>query len=397
MSMKEFERQQNSEETEFSSLFIQKWHHAGDFSEDELAFAQELNALFSPEAEELPPYYVPTLLDSEDQRFDPVERGFEYKTSAHVFQRLKLRRRLFYTDTSPLRVLSSAMGNSPTRRPLLVLVATFLLVMLVTVAFTGPSFASGVALLLRGTHGSGVYQVPRYPPLGMVQPPSTDEQNVSDGDKGFSLLATQQQMHFPMYFPQNIPSAYSLEHINLYVGLNQQWADGPMLEFEYSLPPSAVAYKGTGKIWVREFKPKADVLQLVKDGASVPIQMDNNGRALAIYVDGQWDMHGKNSPVWTSGQRSELVYQLNGVIFWIVGDQRDGIGEQQLMQIAQGLTPHTIDRRYSMMGDTIFVQQLNKNVPGPFSNDVIVVFPEGDDNGPYYINVGSYGPPKSVQ
>ena len=387
MSMNEFERQENTPGEEYSSPG-QKYTCPDDFSEDDLTFAQELNALFSPEAEELPPYYVQTLLDADDQRFEPVERGFEHKTSARVFRRLKLRRRLFYTHTSPFGVFSMDVGNVPTRRSLLMVATTFLLVLFCTVAFTGPSFASGIALLLHGTQGSGAYQVHSYP-VGQVHTPLYDAQ--SDEPEQLSLQATQQQIHFPLYWPQTKPDAYSLQQVNLYVGLDQQWADGPMLEFEYSLPPSSVAPKGTGQIWVREFKPKADVLQLVKDGSSVPIQLDNNGRAMAIYVDGQWRMRGKNAPVWVFGQRSELIYQIDGVVFWIVGDQRDGIGEPQLMQIAQGLTPHFLTRQFLMMGNPIYVEQLNKDIRSPFATDVIV-YTNGID-GPYYMNVSSYQPP----
>src|SRR5258708_22953603 len=65
-----------------------------DFGEEDLAFVEELNALFSPEEEELPPYFAQTLLESEDPRFYPVEPGFEKKTSVRVFRDLKLRRPL---------------------------------------------------------------------------------------------------------------------------------------------------------------------------------------------------------------------------------------------------------------------------------------------------------------
>ena len=37
-------------------------------------FAQELSALFAPDKEEIPPYFVHTLLESEDPRFQHEER-----------------------------------------------------------------------------------------------------------------------------------------------------------------------------------------------------------------------------------------------------------------------------------------------------------------------------------
>jgi hypothetical protein len=395
--MSEFERQENTGGKDFFPLSLQMPETPDDFTEEDRAFAAKLNALFSPEEENLPPYYVQTLLDADDQRFDPIARGFEQKTSARVFQRLKLRRRLFYTHSSPLRGLSLGVENASMRRPMLTMIAAFILLLLLTVAFTGASFASGIAILLHGAHGSGVYMTDKYP-VGLVQSSQYNWQLVNPPVKQVSLLNAQQQMHFPFSWPEYRPSNYSLEHINFYVGLDQQWADGPMLEFEFGLPPSDAAPKGMGEVWVREFKPRADVLQLVKDGASVPIEMDNNGRALAIYIDGQWSPRGKGVPQWIYGGRSELIYQSNGVIFWIVGDQRDGVGEKELMQIARGLAPVPFDQQFRAMGNTVAVTQMSEDVPGPFSTDVIVVYPiDGSSgDGPYYISVSSYQPPKNA-
>lgn len=397
MSMSEFERQENSGGKESFSLATHKPDAPDDFTEEDLAFAAELNALFSPEEENLPPYYVQTLLDADDQRFEPVSREFEHKTSAHVFRRLKLRRRLFYNHISPLNALSMGMADASMRRSVLAMVGTFIMVLLLTVAFTGSSFASGVAILLHGAHGSGVYLTDKYP-VGLVQPSQSGQQTTTPSSTQTSLLASQEQMLFPIYSPGYMVPSYSLRFINLYVGLDQQWADGPMLEFEYSLPPTNIAPKGTGEIWVREFKPRAGVLQLVKEGASVPIEMDNNGQALAIYVNGEWGLPGRDAPQWIYGSRSELIYQVNGIVFWIVGDQRDGVGEQQLMQVAQGLAPIPFNQQFRMLGNEIAVTQTSEDVPGPFSNDVIVVYPSdsSDGGGPYYISVSSYQPPKNA-
>jgi hypothetical protein len=390
MSMSEFERQENTEGRGFSPFSIQHPGAPDDFSEEDLAFAAELNALFSPEEENLPPYYVQTLLDADDQRFEPVSREFEHKTSANVFRRLKLRRRLFYTHTSTLRTLSMGIGDSSVRRSALAIVSSFALILLLTVAFTGASFVSGIAILLHNTHGSGVYQTNTYP-VGKVEPSLVNSQNMVSSTKQISFPQAQGQMLFQMYGPGHMVPGYSLAHINLYAGLDQQWADGPMLEFEFSLPPSAVG-NGTGEIWVREFKPRANVLQLVEKGASIPIAMDNSGTAMAIYVDGEWNLRGRNDPQWVSGGRSELIYQANGVVFWIVGDQRNGIGQQELMQVAQGLVPMPANQEFRILGETVPVTQMHEDVPGPFSADVIVVYPANGANGPYYIRVSSYQP-----
>ncbi len=396
MSMSEFERQENTEGDESFPIATRRLIAPDDFTEEDLAFAEELNALFSPEEENLPPYYVQTLLDADDQRFEPVPREFEHRTSARVFRRLKLRRRLFYPHVSPLRALSMGMRDPAMRRSLLATISAFALVMLLTVAFTGSSFATGVAILLRGTQGGGVFQTNNYP-VGKVQTALYNPQNDSS-PRSISLTDAQDQMLFPMYSPSYMLPPYTLSHINLYVGLDQQWADGPMLEFEFSLPPSNVAPKGMGEIWVREFKPRANVLQLVKQGASIPIEMDDSGRALAIYVDGEWDVGGRGMPEWVYGGRSELIYQVDGVIFWIVGDQRDGVGKQQLMDVARGLVPVPLNQQFRLLGNAVTVTQMSEDVPGPFSTDVIVVYPSdsSDGTGPYYISVSAYQPPKNA-
>jgi hypothetical protein len=394
--MSEFEKQENTEDDESFPVAIHRLATPGDFTAEDLAFAEELNALFSPEREDLPPYYVQTLLDVDDQRFEPVPREFEHRTSARVFRRLKLRRRIFYTRVSPLRALSMGIGDVSMRRSLFATVGTFVLIMLLTIAFTGSSFAAGVALLLRGTHGSGVYQTNKYP-VGLVQSVQYNAQNDSS-PKSISLLTAQDQLLFPMYAPGYMLPAYSLAHINLYVGLDQQWANGPMLEFEFRPPPSDVAPKGMGEIWVREFKPRADVLQLVKEGASIPVEMDDSGRALAIYVDGEWDLRNQGGPQWVSGERSELIYQADGVIFWIVGDQRDNVGQPQLMDVARGLAPVPLNQQFRVLGNAVTVTQMSEDIPGPFSTDVIVVYPvdSSDGGGPYYISVSAYQPPKNA-
>jgi hypothetical protein len=395
MSTNEFEQQENKEDLgdpdrSIQRRGLQRRKLPGDFSPEEMAFAADLKAIFSAEKEELPPYYVQTLLEAENERYTLIEPGFEYKTNARVFRRLKLARRLFYPQKSVFRILRTNIVETTSRRAMLLMATAFTIIMLLTVAFTGPSFAEGVSILLRGTHGSGVLTVNTYPTTVRTSANSRLTSSFP-ATRQISLFSTQQQLHFGSYWPQFIPTGFDLKHINLYVGLDQQWSDGPMLEFEYSVTDPSAA-KGTGEIWVREFKPRADVLQLVKQGASTPIQVDESDRALAIYVDGEWMPRAKGAPVWVYGQRSELIYQIDGVVFWIVGNQHDGIGETQLMQIAQGLAPTSFDSYNRVTGLTLLVTQMSKDVPGPFTNDVILVSPEDGGDGPYYISVSSYEP-----
>ena len=95
MSTSEFESMPS--ESEFDRFGLSK--HGGefpdDFSEEDFEFARELNALFSLDREEMPPLFVQTLLASEDPRLQPIETGFEKKTSARVFRRLRLKRQIF--------------------------------------------------------------------------------------------------------------------------------------------------------------------------------------------------------------------------------------------------------------------------------------------------------------
>src|SRR5215469_7237271 len=160
MSTSEFEGQLNSDGDAISPLHKQEHPIPADFGEEDLAFAEELNALFSPRDEELPPYFVQTLLEFEDPRYYPVESGFEKKTSVRVFRNLKLRRRLYHDPRSLLGAVTTGMRGISARRSLLALTATLMFIMVITVAFTAPSFAQGVAILLQGARG-GIYQVPK--------------------------------------------------------------------------------------------------------------------------------------------------------------------------------------------------------------------------------------------
>src|SRR5258708_36650693 len=89
MSMSEFEGQLNNDGDAISSLHKQEHAVPADFGAEDLAFVEELHALFSPEEEELPPYFAQPLLESEDPRFYPVEPGLQKKTAVRVFRDLR--------------------------------------------------------------------------------------------------------------------------------------------------------------------------------------------------------------------------------------------------------------------------------------------------------------------
>jgi hypothetical protein len=395
MSMSEFDTQMNSGDEDFNSSLDPKQAIPPDFSQEDLAFAEELNTLFSLEQEELPPYFVQTLLQAEDPRFRPVEHGFEKKTSARVFRRLKLRRRLFSSHRPAREVISHSIHGIVVNRGLLAFVAIFMLVMVFTVAFTAPSFTSGVSLLLQGSR-SGVFEVQQYP-HGVNKPPATSLDIAPTWEpQRISLLAARQQLTFPMYWPQMVPRNYSSPSIFL-EETGQQWADGPILDLIYNLSDPKFSSDINGQIIVREFKPKEHVLQLVQEGAAYPLEIDQYGQARAIYVDGQWAlMNGQSVPEWAYHGRSELIYVQDGIVFWIAGNQHYGVDKKTLMTIAQSLQIFHISHQMHMLDDSRAVRLID-TVPQQFIGDVVVVFQDDNADSPSYIAVSSYQSIKTTQ
>jgi len=394
--MSEFDTQMNSGEDDSASSSCQKPGFPPDFSEEDLTFAQELNALFSPEQEELPPYFVQTLLQAEDPRFRPVEHGFEKKTSAHVFHRLKLRRRLFRSHRSAGEVISTSIHGIAVNRSLLAFATVLMLVMIFTVAFTAPSFTSGVAFLLQGTR-SGVYEVQHYPHGVNKLHPDLNEVAALSEPQQIPLLAARQRLSFPMYWPQMVPRDYSSPSIFL-ENTGQQWADGPILDLVYNLNNRIPDIDS--QIIVREFQPREDVLQLVQDGAAHPIEIDQYGQAKAIYVDGQWALQdGQVLPQWAYGGRSELIYQQDGIVFWIVGNQHYGVNEKALLTIAQSLQVFQMSHQMHMLSDSRDFRgvTLIDTVLDQFTTDVVVVFQDDNGDSQSYIAVSSYQSIKTTQ
>ena len=388
MSMNEFDREQNNESNANLSLAVTEQEVPTDFGEDDLIFAHELNSIFSPEQEELPPYFVQTLLASEDQLFRPVEPGFEHKTRARVFRRLKLHRRLFYTPRSAYDAFFTGMNNIHARGSLFISTIVFMFIMAVTVAFTAPSFASGMAILLQGAH-SGVYQVSNYPKSVHVYSHKHrfTQNNVANQPRQISFVAAQQQLHFKIYLPVSLPRNYALNSIYLYHGSEESWSNGPIIELVYSL--DGVKPKGTGQIVIREFLPNEDVLQVVQDKAVHPIQVDQYGQPAAIYINGQWQI-SRFSHKWVYGERSELIFQQNGVLFWIAGDQYDGIGEKELWNLAQTFRTIPFNRYVITRSEMPNVTQAYLgDLLDPFSQELVKIFQDDNPGSSYYLSVSS--------
>src|SRR5260370_37334168 len=152
------------------------------------------------------------------------------------------------------------------------------------------------------------------------------------------------------------------------------------MEFDYT-SHSATSH-GTCELAISEFnlKPDVSVLQVAKDGSTTAIKTDQDGLAQAIYVDGQWTLRNK-FPVWVYGQRSELIYQKDGIVFWIVGDQRNGFNQNALFNIANSLQPLHIAHYVpaGLKNDMDAVTLLQGDVNGPVTGDVLAITP--DDSG----------------
>ncbi|HEU5441408.1 MAG TPA: hypothetical protein VFU88_19130 [Ktedonobacterales bacterium] len=303
-----------------------------DFTSDERDFAAELHALFSPEAEELPPLYAQTLLENE--RHAPTERGFEQRLSYRVFQRLHLRRDLGLRPAWGLPWVSGLGARlSGLRRPLVGAMAAAMALMLLTILLATPSFADGLRIILGQT---GVTQLPSYPTR--VQSSGTH------GDPTPQPVTLDPTM--PLAWLGRSNSDYLYKGMRLQ---NADYASGPVVDIQYAVARST---RGSGLLDIREFRINPAyraVLQVVQTGHAFQVSV---GGSPAVYVDGIWmprasrwpmRMGGDGNPsqypqyVWATGQRSELILERDGVILWIVGDQRDGTDQNALVHVAEML------------------------------------------------------------
>ena len=390
MSMSEHEEQNHRERDNLFPSTLEPGLPA-DFSEEDALFAQELGTLFSAPDEILPPYYAQTLLQAEDPRYTVIDNAFEQRTSARVFRSLKLRRRLFRRRRSALSVLGDTLREVITRKSLVAWAAALMLIMMLTVAFTAPSFEQGVSMLLRGST-SGVLKVKSYP--NHVHHSYPVLRSFNRHPIQVPLITTERVLHFTIYWPRWIPANYALDSINVYEDPGNTWADGPILDLVYDVDTSRIHPKGTGQIVIREFKPLEQVLPVVQDGNAYAIGADRYGdNPRAIYVDGQWVSIGKMpAQTWGRGGRSELIYQLNDVVFWIAGDQRDGINQKALWTLAQSLqiiplTPHSLMKNVLV---TILLPENSNLAGGPFTNDILYVASLDGTAGQYYMTLSAY-------
>jgi hypothetical protein len=339
MTMSEFNRGSQELGDDLSHPLIRDAKLPDDFTEEEVAFAKELGSIFSIEEEDMPPYFVQTLLEPDEPRCQPVEEGFEQKTYARVFRRLNLHRHLYRSRHTFMPTFLTA---ARIRRPLMAIIAACLLIMVVSMIMVGPSFASGLHFLLAGPH-SGVIQVSSDPADGLTPVHNRSQTHTapelaseSNQPQHISLPAALRQLDFPMYVPDYMLTNYNLTSIYLYEDTDQTWLDGPVMQLNYDSSPPGVIARGQGQIAILEFKPIGTVYQDVLAGAAHLRFKD--GQA-AIEVDGQWERIGQSGHQWVNSGRSELIYEHDGVVFWIEGDRRDAIDGTVLLNIALSLQP----------------------------------------------------------
>lgn len=329
-----------------------------DFSVEEATFASELREIFALEREELPPLYTQTLL--EDERLDSAEAGFEQKLTYRVMRRLRLPRSPLF-ERHYLALFLTALQESLFRmsRPLAASLTTVMFVMSLTVAISTPTFAAGVRILLGQT---GVQQVPAYPTY--VRAPA----------------AAKKFDHHQLTFDPNMKLSWlgALADKYLYQGARLQdpaeFSKGPIVEMQYTVDGHA---NGTGVLDIREFQVNDNcsaVLQVIQDGSQSLVKF---GDTPAVYVDGTWvardmshrviDGEGQLHWQWQTGVRSELIFERDGVVFWIVGDQRDGMQQEELLRIASLLKP--VDPRV-LQPDALTLRLAGNSLAYTFSDPV---------------------------
>jgi hypothetical protein len=287
-----------------------------DFTPDEALFAIEVRDVFDVEQEDLPAGYVPTILGYE--RHKPAMPGFERRLTYQVFRALDLPGRPLFErhGALPFAALLAEPVEQVRRagRSAVGVLSAVLLVMVLSMLFATPTFADGLQILLGHT---GVQQVAAYP--RNVHKPAP-QQVTND-------------VQTPLYWMGSSVGDYS------YLGMrnlpSEGWSKGSVGDIQYVLTHTP---KGSGVLDVRMFQIAAGyqaVLKVVQTGSAQDTKV---GDTRAVYVNGTWQTFGRHQ-VWRTGARTELIMERDGVIFWIVGDPRDGMGEAQLVAAASQLRP----------------------------------------------------------
>jgi hypothetical protein len=158
---------------------------------------------------------------------------------------------------------------------------------------------------------------------------------------------------------------------------SEDWSNGPIVDVQYVLTNIPA---GSGVLDVRMFQI-ADkyqaVLKVVQSGSAREIKF---GDTWAIYVDGTWVAQGRHR-FWQSGVHSQLLFEKNGVIFWITGDQRDGMDQARLLAAASNIAAATsaeLHVRHLSVGSV--GGELQTLFHDPMGEEVYALISRGDSN-----------------
>jgi hypothetical protein len=166
---------------------------------------------------------------------------------------------------------------------------------------------------------------------GVQVAPSYPHQAINDLvlTQYLSLRQAEESVPFQSFWLGESQGGYQYQSLLLHMG--QQWADGPVVEVQYRLPQAT----GTGLLSMREFLPSpgSTVLLVVAEHAAQQVQVAGQP---AIYINGRWVRH-QGELTWEYGTQAELLYQANGLIFWMTADQRDGATPASLEALAAAL------------------------------------------------------------
>lgn len=359
-----------------------------DFTREDEQFAAELRAFFPIEDEELPPLYIQTLLDDDVQA--PLVRSDLRRMTYHVKRRLGLPHAPLFThqwfpsawgDQVSVKQVTHAVKRAS--RPLVALVALMVFCMLGSMYLATPSFAQGLRLLFGDT---GVQQVGTYP--GNVAP----EKHVTP--------TTAQAAQAPSFWLGATSGDY------VYQGMRtlpqEQYSRGPILDIQYVLSERTSQQTGSGILDIREFQISESlsaVLQSVQEGSTSLVSVNGLN---AVYVDGMWVTSPGQRTAWQSGTRSMLIFERDGVIFWIVGDQRDGLGEAELVQAASQMAPTTMSTlvQSNLLSVRLVGAELSASLRDPigYNNEVYAMIPRSaspDTAAGEFVTPGQ--PPQSSQ
>ncbi len=297
-----------------------RWPFPADFSAEEADFAAELRDLFPLECEELPPLYVSTLASGE--HYAPLVPGYEHKVSYRVFRQLRLPRVPLFGDGrgKPGWMSWSTLRDTiaQTSRPLLGAMGAAMLLMVLTVVLASPSFAAGVRLIFGQTGAMPVQSYPRH-----VSAPASELPGPTAAPQPFSMQLS--------WLGQ---SAGQFSYEGLLQLPAQSWSAGPIADMQYTVNGST---NGSGVLDIREFQLASScsaVLQVVQDGYAQQTQLGDG--TSAVFVDGAWAATDTGH-TWQTGEQNKLLFERNGVLFWITGDPRDGLDENALVTVANEL------------------------------------------------------------